>query len=42
MGLRKKQNNVYILDFGVSKLYLNETDRTHIEEAKTNKFNGTL
>jgi serine/threonine protein kinase len=42
MGIASKCHQVYLIDFGLSKYYLNQTTRQHMEYADQKHFIGTL
>jgi serine/threonine protein kinase len=42
MGINSKCPNVYLIDFGLSKYYLNEKTRQHIEYHDRKHFLGTI
>lgn len=42
MGINSKCQHVYLIDFGLSKYYLNKTTRQHIEYKDNKHFIGTM
>ncbi|CAF1558775.1 unnamed protein product, partial [Rotaria sordida] len=42
MGINSKCQNVYLIDFGLSKYYLNKKTRQHIEYNDNKHFLGTI